>query len=291
MSICFVILHYKRTEETAKCIESILKMRGSSGMHILVVDNSMKDNSGQILKERYRDYENIHVIPSEENAGFSRGNNIGYQYGVKYFQPDFMVVVNNDIEFLQEDFEERLEGLYRQTEFAVLGPDVIHAATGGHQSPIDLRLRTEEEAEATIKKNRIALKFFGVLTPALSLILDGMYDNKGNGLPISYEERHEQAVLLGACLIFSRKFIDRSQKAFEPETEFYYEEYILACRCEREGMKLIYDPAIRVRHESGTATRQSYGVRRRRLKFILSNIMKGCQVYLDYIRENSNGKG
>lgn len=128
------------------------------------------------------------------------------------------------------------------------------------------------------------------MAPVLSLILDGMYDNKGNGLPISYEERHEQVVLLGACLIFSRKFIDRLQKAFEPETEFFYEEYILACRCGRGEMKLIYDPAIQARHESVVAIRQSYGVRRRRLKFIHSNIMKGCQVYLDYIRENGNVK-
>lgn len=286
MSVCFVILHYKKTEETARCIESILKMRGNGGMEILVVDNSMSDNSGQIIKERYCAYGNIHVIPSEKNAGFSRGNNIGYQYGLKHFQPDFMVVVNNDIEFLQEDFEEKLEDLYRQTGFAVLGPDVMHAVTGGHQSPIDLKLRTEEEAEATIRKNRIALKFFGILAPVLGLVLDGMYDNKGNGLSISYEERHQQVVLLGACLIFSRKFMDCCRKAFEPETEFFYEEYILACRCERMGMKMVYDPAIRVRHESGAAIRQSYGERRRRLKFILCNIMRGCQVYLDYIRGN-----
>lgn len=286
MSVCFVILHYKKTEETAKCIDSVLKMRKSNEMQILVVDNSIGDNSGQIIKERYRAYGNIHVIPSEEDAGFSRGNNIGYQYGIKHFQPDFMVVVNNDIEFLQEDFEERLEKAYRQTEFAVLGPDVIHAVTGGHQSPIDLRLRTEEEAEATIRKNRIALKFFGVLYPALSLILDRIYDNKGSGLPVSYEERHEQVVPLGACLIFSKKFMNCCEKAFDPETEFFYEEYILACRCERMGMKMVYDPSIRVCHESGAAIRQSYGERRRRLKFILCNIMKGCQVYLDYKRES-----
>lgn len=286
MSVCFVILHYKKTEETARCIDSVLKMRKSNEMQILVVDNSIGDNSGQIIKERYRAYGNIHVIPSEENAGFSRGNNIGYQYGVKHFQPDFMVVANNDIEFLQEDFEERLEKAYRQTEFAVLGPDVIHAVTGGHQSPIDLRLRTEEEAEATIRKNRMALKLFGVLSPVLSFILDSSYDNKGNGLPISYEERHQQVVLLGACLIFSKKFMERCQKAFDPETEFFYEEYILACRCERMGMKMVYDPSIRIRHESGAAIRQSYGERRRRLKFILCNIMKGCQVYLDYKRES-----
>ncbi len=290
MSICFVILHYKKTEETARCIESILKMQGSNNRwQILVVDNSIGDSSGQIIKERYRHYENIYVIPSEENAGFSRGNNIGYQYGVKHFCPDFMVVVNNDIEFLQEDFEERLEKLYRQTEFAVLGPDVIHGATGGHQSPIDLRLRTEEEAEATIRKNRIALKLFAFLAPVLSLILDNMYENKGNRLPVSYEERHQQVVLLGACLIFSRKFMDCCQKAFDPETAFFYEEYILACRCQRMGMKMIYDPSIRVLHESGAAIRQSYSERRGRLKFILCNTMKGCQVYLAY-RKGLNRK-
>lgn len=290
MRVCFIILHYRNAEETTKCIDSILRMNGNEQMQILVVDNSMDDDSGQMIKEHYDRYENVCVVPSEENAGFSRANNIGYQYALIHFDPDFMVVANNDIEFLQKDFEELLGEAYRQTHFAVLGPDVIHGATGGHQSPIDIRLRTEEEAEATIRKNRIALKFSDVLYPFLNLALSGMYENKGNGLPIDYETQHEKVVLLGACLIFSREFFNLCEKAFYPETDFYYEEYILAYRCEQLGLKMVYHPTIKVQHESGVAIKQSHKDKKKKLQFILKNTMEGCQVYLDCMRCDEIGK-
>ena len=45
----------------------------------------------------------------------------------------------------------------------VLGPDVIRQSTGEHQNPMDTRLRTKEEAEYTIKMNRLALRFYPVI--------------------------------------------------------------------------------------------------------------------------------
>lgn len=282
MRFCFIILHYRKLEETARCIDSVLRMTDSRQMQIVVVDNSMDDDSGQVIAEQYCSYENVHVIPSEKNAGFSRANNIGYQYALEHFTPDFVVAVNNDIEFLQQDFKTQVEQIYEKTPFAVLGPDVIHAATGGHQSPIDLTLRSIEEAESTIKKNRIALKLSGILFPLFNLILTRGYENRGNRLAIDYEKQHKDVVLLGACLIFSKKFIGCCEQAFYPETDFFYEEYIMACRLERLGMCIIYDPAIKVRHESGAAIRHSYKDRKKKLQFVLKNTMKGCQVYLEY---------
>lgn len=285
MKIGFVILHYKNAEETSSCINSILRMKNSHEMRIVVVDNSPQHNSGQIVKNKYWDISNVEVISSEKDTGFSRANNMGYQYIISHFELDFVVVTNNDIEFMQEDFRTRVEKIYHQTGFGVLGPDIIRAGTGGHQSPIDLRLRTKEEAEATIKKNKAALKFFNILFPILSLLVNCMDRNKDNSLSINYEKRYEKVVLQGACLIFSKKFIECCEKAFYPETDFFYEEYILAYRCEKLGLRMLYHPTIKVRHEGGAATKQSYKNTKKRLSFVLENTMKGCQVYLDYIRK------
>lgn len=289
MCICFIILHYKKAEETTKCVDSILRMNGNDRMQIVIVDNSIGDDSGQVIKEHYCGYENIHVIPSEANAGFSRANNIGYRYALTHFEPDFIVAANNDIEFLQPDFTELLKAVYRQTHFAVLGPDVIHAVTGGHQSPIDTRIRTVAEAAATVRKNRIALKLSGILYPLLNMLMSGIYENKGNALSIDYARENENVVLLGACLIFSKDFLDICDKAFDPETDFFYEEYILAHRCEQLGLKIVYDPAIKIRHESGATTKQSYTDKKKRVQFILSNTMKSCQVYLNFIKCSEEG--
>lgn len=44
---------------------------------------------------------------NHENAGFARGNNVAYQFAKEKYKPDFMVIMNNDIEIETEEFENR----------------------------------------------------------------------------------------------------------------------------------------------------------------------------------------
>lgn len=39
----------------------------------------------------------MHVIASEKNLGFARGNNLGIRYARSHFEPDFIVAANSDI--------------------------------------------------------------------------------------------------------------------------------------------------------------------------------------------------
>ena len=57
----------------------------------------------------------------------------------------FIIVLNNDIEFVQTDFLIRLEDIWKTKSCHILGPDIIRRSTGEHQNPMDTRLRTEEE--------------------------------------------------------------------------------------------------------------------------------------------------
>ena len=45
----------------------------------------------------------MHVIASEKNLGFARGNNLGIRYARSHFEPDFIVAANSDIIFEQEE--------------------------------------------------------------------------------------------------------------------------------------------------------------------------------------------
>ena len=90
----------------------------------------------------------------------------------------------------------------------------------------------------------------------------------------------------GACLIFTPLFAEKEDKAFDPETQFFYEEYILALRCRRKAYKIVYDPAMTVYHESGAATKKSYQhSRRRRIRFMLEKTAAACEVYLGMLEK------
>lgn len=286
--VSFVILHYKDLVTTDRCIQSILRMEQSERIRIVIVDNDIYEGEKKRteLFRRYAGEEQIDILQIRENGGFSYANNQGYRYAREKQKASFILVLNNDIEFVQDDFISQLDNCYKEHLCYVLGPDVIRRGTGEHQNPMDQRIRTKKEAECTIGMNRRALKHYVILYPFL------YWNNKRNERKQTkirtknhgyYQSVQKNIVPFGACFIFTPKFIMEEAIAFYPETRFYYEEYILAYRCQKMGYDIIYDPALRVMHEGGTATRKSFSSEKRRLRFMMEQIVEACEVYLRLI--------
>lgn len=288
--VSFVILHYKDYSVTDTCVRSILAMEQQERIRIVIVDNDIqkKEKDRQELLQKYQGNSRIKVLQIKENGGFSYANNQGYQYAREQFGKSYIVVLNNDIEFTQKDFISRLEKSYVNNQCYVLGPDVIRQSTGEHQNPMDTRLRTQEEAEYTIKMNRLALRFYPVMYPVVYHMLQKAEKNKIENQKqhmTLYSQLQKNIVPFGACLIFTPSFVEKEEKAFEPETQFFYEEYILALRCQRKGYNIVYDPSMSVKHESGAATKKSYGTEKKRIRFMMEKTVGACEVYLEMLGE------
>ena len=197
------------------------------------------------------------------------------------------VVLNNDIEFVQKDFIDRLEQIENRDKYYVVGPDVIRQSTGEHQNPMDTRVRTVEEAEYTIRMNRRALSMYFFIYPLLYLQFKYNERKKircNKSKKAYYAQEHENIVLFGACLIYMPDFVVKEDKAFSPETHFYYEEYILAYRCRENDYKVLYSPLLKVKHESGAATRTNFKQDKKRIRFILENTLESCKIYQSFVR-------
>ena len=132
----FVILHYRAIQATIQCVESIRALDGEKRM--ILVDAASPDGTGKELARKYRDDPLVRVILSPENTGFARGNNLGIRAAWEELEPDFVVAVNNDVEFRQKDFIPRLEEIYARRPFDLLGPDIISVFSGIHQNPQSL---------------------------------------------------------------------------------------------------------------------------------------------------------
>ena len=262
-------------------------MEHQERIEIVIVDNDIKETASKRKKllQSYQSVPNMHVIQIEENGGFSHANNIGYSFAREKLGASFILVLNNDIEFTQKGFVEKLDHSYEQNPCYVLGPDIVKASNREHQNPLDTRVRTKEEVEYTIRMNRFALRWYPVLYPLLCL--QEKYTEKKS---VAQKKKHEDfytsvqkdIVPFGACVIFTPKFIEREEKAFDPETQFYYEEYILALRCKRKGYEIGYDPGLQVLHEGGAVTRKKFGSEWKRRQFMIQKILEACEVYLEY---------
>ena len=266
--VSFVILHYKDIEVTDRCVRSILQMDDPENrIRILIVDNDIgeKQEKRQQLQSRYGQDSRITVLPIMENGGFSYANNKGYRLVREQEEISYIIVLNNDIEFPQKNFLELLDKSYEQHPCHILGPDIIRQGTGEHQNPMDTRLRTREEAQFTVRMNRLALKFYPVLYPLVSWKLNReekvRLQQKAENETF-YQTVQENIVPFGACLIFTPEFVKQEVVAFTPETQFFYEEYILTGRCRKKGYRIVYDPALQAYHESGAATKAEFAVKK-----------------------------
>lgn len=284
-TVSFVILHYKDRAITDKCIQSILKLENQEQIQIVIVDNDIhKDkNSRKELADFYKGNSRIHVLPVYENGGFSHANNKGYAYAREELQSSWIIAANNDITFEQKDFIKRLEKSRQKHPCHVMGPDIVRLCDGIHQNPMDTRLRTEKEAAYTVRMNHLALTLYPFSFPLVSKMLaEGSQEQDAD----FYGSMQEDIVPCGACLIFTPDFVKSESLAFTPETQFFYEEYILAYRCRKKGFSILYEPSVKVIHDSAAATKATYKDRKKRLRFMMEQTEKAAKIYLEMILED-----
>lgn len=120
----FLILHYKTTQQTIACVNSILALENSQEVRIMLVDNASNDGSFEELERLYGCHDQIQLLKLTESKGFSHGNNAGYLALTSKEDMDFLVVANNDTLFHQSDFLSLIQDCFQQEHFDVLGPDL-----------------------------------------------------------------------------------------------------------------------------------------------------------------------
>lgn len=256
--ICFVILHYMVETETHACVASIReKVKGNK--KIIVIDNNSSNGSGLRLKEKYAPDEDVDVLLNTNNLGFAKGNNVGYQWAKAQYNPDFIVMMNNDVEIVSNNFATELRNLYDKEQFHLLGPDIYSTTYDLHQNPKRLMPYTYEEvkklnvlASNNLEKNwKMVLKCW---LKSSSFLRETVYKKRITKQQIDYTQPADSVILHGSCVIYSKQFIQLEQNAFYPETFFYYEMEILDYLCRQKGYKVIYRPEIKVLHHQNAAT-------------------------------------
>lgn len=270
----YVILHYGAYEETVKAIDSVTglsaeeekkdKWAEEKGSHIVVVDNASPDGSGKKLVERYDTRSDVHILFNGTNEGFARGNNLGYAFARRKFGTGFIVVMNNDVEILQKDFEKRVRQIYQETPFHVLGPDIV--TPGGEQrNPHREQPFSLTEIKRIIRNRTIILLYLKI--KQILKIEDKVHwledwdrrraCRERSDLQAQRESRQSGVVLHGSFLVFSPAFVMWEERAFCPDTFMYMEEEILAYLCNEKGYEMLYAPEIQVLHKEEVSTTQS----------------------------------
>lgn len=259
---CFLILHYMNIELTNGTVESVLSLQNFDNSQIIIVDNASPNGSGKALEEKYEEMKQIHIVFSSANVGFSAGNNLGFQYMKKFFSPEFVIAVNNDILFPQKGFINKVKELYLEEPFWVAGPDILVPQRAYHSSPLYDRVFDRERSEKCIKEWEYEKELFSKkfsLRAFKCYVRDRYADHhllkkffllkRFFQKPVrKYDQRGQGVVLQGSCLIFDKRYCERNNKLFLPLTFMYAEENILTRQCISNNWEIRYFPEIQVWH-------------------------------------------
>jgi GT2 family glycosyltransferase len=86
------------------------------------VDNGSIGADVKVLRERFGDY--VQIIENDKNYGFAEGNNIGMRYALTNHNPDYLLLLNNDISVDPDFLTELVKAAENIPEIGLLGPVV-----------------------------------------------------------------------------------------------------------------------------------------------------------------------
>ena len=124
MKTAIIILNYNSKNDTIRYVNEI-KNYNVLNTIIVVDNNSSALNEFEELEKLKSD--NIYVIKSDKNGGYSYGNNFGLKFlenmKEKY---DFVVISNPDVEVKEEAFKECFKVLEENNKIAVCAPMMLN---------------------------------------------------------------------------------------------------------------------------------------------------------------------
>ena len=248
--IGIIVINYHSEEKTIEFVRTELA-KISEENAVVIVDNGSTEESRNRLLEAFKGADQyVFVVPSEENLGFAKGNNLGAQVAANQFGPDVLLFANNDIRIVEMDAVDRMASKLRSLDKAgALGPKVVG---------LDGRLQSPEP-------------FISFWDRHIGLYWRSLLHSKSRR---PFWEEYSQTAEEGfhyrvSGSFFMVKAADYSAcGGMDPNTFLYSEEMILSERLKRIGKGVYYFPEVSVVHEHGATTRKYYDkVRVRELKY------------------------
>lgn len=226
--VSIIILNWNGLEDTIECLESIKKITYPN-YEVIVVDNGSKGNDAEVLREKFGKY--IHLIRNEKNYGYTGGNNIGIKYALNNCQPDYLLILNNDV-VVDPDF---LTEMVRMAESdASIG--IVGSKTCLYNSPDRLQLAWYE---VDMDKGRA----FHVGSGEVD---QGQY---GDAKEVSYVQ--------GSCFLVKQKVIQNAG-LFDESYFCYWDETDYCFRVRKAGYKIVYAPSAKIWHKKSTSLKPWY---------------------------------
>lgn len=141
--VTIIILNWNRPNDTIECLRSLYNISYDL-YNIIIVDNGSTDDSVIKIKDylkheglAYKYYKKdsevnsiflnkeLIILQNNKNYGFAIGNNIGMEFALKYLNPDYILLLNNDT-VVKSDFLNILINSMYYHNVGIAGPKIFY---------------------------------------------------------------------------------------------------------------------------------------------------------------------
>ncbi len=217
MENCSIIItNYNQKSYLKNCIDSILKNTYYKDYKIIIVDNNSTDGSKEMIKDTYSD---IDIIEDHNSYLMARLWNIGINYSIEKYNPDYFYLLNNDTLVKPYWLREAIKTMKKDTAIGIVGSKQL---SFGNKSSISSGW----------------IKMFGV---------EYYYG----------DEEKEVNWVSGAGFLVKKEVIKSIGLFDEIYYPAYYEETDFDKRAIINGFKIIHCPKSIFLHKGGASTKKS----------------------------------
>jgi len=240
--ISIITLNFNQIEVTCEFLES-LKCLKYNNYEVVLIDNASDANPQQRIE---LDFPEIRFFRSEENLGFTGGNNLAFRHS----KGEYIFIVNNDTEVTPDLLDVLLENLMSDESIGIACPKIMYF------------------------DDRDLIQFAGFTNINVFT---------GRNRTLGYQEKdrgqHDNSLYSpyahGAAMLVRRSVIE--EVGLFPDFFFiYYEEFDFSARVINAGYKIKYVPEVKIFHKESVTMgmetpRKVYYSTRNRILFMRRN--------------------
>ena len=257
MKIAVVILHYKGQKLTRKCLASVaeLKKRGFE-LEVVVVDNNPRQKLTGVKKA----CQNLTLIKTKGNLGFTGGNNLGIEKALS-LKADWVLILNNDTIVDRDLMIELIKFSKKNPQVGVIGPKIYFAP--GCEYHAD-RYKPHE-------RGKVFWYAGGLIDWTNVLASHRGVDEVDRG---QYDQAGETQFVTGCAMMVSSQVFKKTG-LLNDEYYLYLEDSDFCQRAKRAGFQVFYAPKAKLWHVNAGSSQvggelHDYFLTRNRLLFGLT---------------------
>lgn len=254
-TILVICVNYHNEDEAAHFVQKVLLQEGEFDLQTVIVDNNEGYSGESLLAELAQQERQLLLLQPRRNLGYFGGAAMGLE---KYLTvsplPEWVIVSNTDISFQGNQVLASLTRHYEaniSTIPAIIAPSIISTATGANQNPFMYR-----------RPSRLRMHFykwvFGFYT---SLVIYRLLSHikgwlisktKTNNFDLVSLAKHSIKPIRiyaphGSFIIFNRRYFEGGG-TLNYGAFLFGEEIFVAETAQRLGLRIVYDPRLRIIH-------------------------------------------